>query len=47
MISGNTLTVNLAITFKPAFAGAKNTFGEAQNASADSGWSHLGTWTAQ
>jgi hypothetical protein len=45
-MSGNTLTVNLAITFKAAFAGPKNIYGEAQNPSGDSGWSHLGTWTA-
>jgi hypothetical protein len=45
LMSGNTLTVSLAITFKAAFIGAKNTFGEAQNAAGDSGWSLLGSWT--
>jgi hypothetical protein len=43
--SGNTLTLNLALTFQPAFAGAKNVYMEVQNASLDSGWSLEGNWT--
>jgi hypothetical protein len=44
--SGNTLTLNLAITFEAAFAGAKGVFMEVQNATQDSGWSKQGEWTA-
>src|SRR5262249_53014349 len=43
--SGNNLTVNLAITFTSAFAGAKNVFLEVRNATVDSGWSQVSTWT--
>jgi hypothetical protein len=44
--SGNTLTLNLALTFKPAFAGAKNIFGFAQSVGGlNSGWQFIGTWT--
>jgi hypothetical protein len=46
-MSGNTLMVNLALSFKPAFAGAKNVYIEAQNPTLDSGWVLRGTWTAQ
>ncbi len=46
--SGNTLTVNLALTFKPAFAGSRNVYGYAFTAGGlNTGWSTLGTWTAQ
>jgi hypothetical protein len=44
--SGNTLTLSLAISFQAAFAGAKGIFMEVQNATQDSGWSKLGSWTA-
>ena len=45
-ISGNTATVNLAVTFQPAFTGPKNIYGLAQNiAGHNSGWQTLGTWT--
>jgi hypothetical protein len=44
-LSGNTLTLNLALTFQPPFAGAKNVYMEVQNASLDSGWSLEGNWT--
>jgi hypothetical protein len=40
------LRVNLAITFKPVFAGAKHVFLYADGG-APSGWQDLGTWTAQ
>jgi Zn-dependent metalloprotease len=44
--SGNTLTVNLAMTFKAAFGGAKNIYMYAANATgANSGWQDRGDWT--
>jgi len=44
--SGNTLTLNLAITFQPGFAGAKNAYGDAMAAGGiNSGWQTLGSWT--
>jgi hypothetical protein len=43
--SGTTLTLNLAITFETAFAGAKNVYMYAQNATLNSGWVQRGTWT--
>jgi hypothetical protein len=42
--SGNNLTLNLALTFNPAFAGAKNIYMETENATLDSGWVKLGAW---
>jgi hypothetical protein len=45
-LSGNTLTLNLAMTFKPAYAGAKNIYMHAIDISgSNSGWQPLGTWT--
>ncbi len=44
-VSGTTLTVNLAMTFKPAFAGAKNIFMFATNGTVNSGWQDRGDWT--
>jgi hypothetical protein len=44
--SGNTLTWNVPMTFKPAYAGAKNTFLRAIDmAGTTSGWQQLGSWT--
>jgi len=44
--SGNNLTVTLALTFKPAFAGAKNIYMDVvNNANALSGWQAEGAWT--
>ena len=44
--SGNSLTLNLAMTFKAAYAGAKNVYMYAQNAGGvNSGWQARGTWT--
>ncbi|HLK21289.1 MAG TPA: hypothetical protein VKT81_20200, partial [Bryobacteraceae bacterium] len=43
--SGNLLTLTLAVTFTPAFDGAKFTIAEVQNASRNSGWAALGSWT--
>src|SRR5439155_1019874 len=46
--SGNNLTVNLAITFTGAFAGAKTTsMGVINNAGVFSGWQSKGVWTVQ
>ena len=44
-LSGNTLRVNLALSFQPAYAGAKNVYLFAHNASGNSGWEQLGAWT--
>ena len=45
-LSGNTLTLNLAMTFAPAFAGAKTVYlYGANSAGANSGWRSLGAWT--
>jgi hypothetical protein len=43
--SGNTLTVNLAVTFKAAFNGAKNIFMYGTNGTLASGWQDRGDWT--
>jgi hypothetical protein len=46
LLSGNTLTLNLAMTFAPAYAGAKNIYMYAVDVSgSNSGWQTLGTWT--
>jgi hypothetical protein len=46
MLSGNTLTLNLAMTFAPAYAGAKNVYLYAADVSGSNcGWQQLGTWT--
>ncbi len=46
LLSGNTLTLNLAMTFQAAFAGTKNIYQYAGDLSgADSVWQELGTWT--
>jgi len=44
-VAGNRLTWNLALTFKPAFAGAKTVFMFGTNGTANSGWQNRGTWT--
>ena len=44
--SGNNLTLNLTVTFKPGFIGAKNVYMEVfNNANVSSGWQSKGTWT--
>jgi len=43
--SGNTLTLSLAVTFKPAFAGDKNIYLYASTGTANSGWQDRGDWT--
>jgi hypothetical protein len=42
--AGNNLALNLALTFKAAFAGAANIYMEA-NDGVDSGWLQKGSWT--
>jgi len=43
--SGNNLTLNLALTFLPAFSGTQNTWLEVSDAAGDSGWQQRGSWT--
>jgi hypothetical protein len=43
--SGNTLTVDLALTFLAAFSGAKNIYMDVFDGKNDSGWGQHGTWT--
>jgi hypothetical protein len=44
--SGSNLTVNLVLSFKPAFGGAKNVYMDAIDGyTLDSGWQQKGTWT--
>jgi hypothetical protein len=43
---GTTLTINVALTFKSPFTGAKTSFAIATDAaSQSSGWQVVGTWT--
>jgi hypothetical protein len=43
--SGNTLTLNLALSFAPAFAGTQNIYMYVQNATLSNGFTQEGTWT--
>ena len=44
--SGNTLTLQVTVTFKPAYAGAKNVYMHAVDVSgANGGWQQRGAWT--
>jgi hypothetical protein len=44
--SGTNLTVNLALSFKPSFGGAKNVYMDAVDGYIlDAGWQQKGTWT--
>ena len=44
--SGSNLTVTMALTFKPAFSGAKNIYMDVvNNGSVASGWQAKGAWT--
>jgi hypothetical protein len=46
MWSGNSLTLNLAMTFAPGYAGTKNIYMYAADVSgSNSGWQTLGAWT--
>src|SRR5581483_10086973 len=43
--AGNTLSVTVALTFTPAFAGVKKLYGDAlDNGNLNSGWQSLGAW---
>jgi len=42
--SGNTLTLNLALTFSAPFAGAKNIYMDVSNSAMSSGWLQMGAW---
>ena len=44
VLSGNTLTLNLPLTFKAGFGGTKNVYVEVLTATDDSGWSLMGAW---
>jgi hypothetical protein len=44
--SGNTLTINAAVRFKPAFNGTKNLSLYAAGSTSNSGWQTRGSWTA-
>jgi hypothetical protein len=44
-VSGNTLTLTLAVTFTPAFAGNRVIFSEARSVTLSSGWQTVGTVT--
>jgi hypothetical protein len=44
-LSGNNLTLNLALSFKPSFAGTQNIYMYVQNATVASGFTQEGTWT--
>ena len=44
--NGNTLTLNVTVTFQPAFSGAKNIYLYAVDVSgSNSGWQQRGAWT--
>ncbi len=45
LLSGNTLTLSLALSFAPAFAGVKNTYMWVQNSTVANGFTQEGTWT--
>ncbi len=45
--TGNTVTLNVAITFTAAFVGTKSFLGLAWDSTAASGWQNLGSWTVQ
>ena len=45
-LSGNTLTLNLAVTFNAAYSGTHNVYLRAVDIKGgNSGWQSLGTWT--
>ena len=45
VLAGNALRLNLALTFADGFAGLKNIYMYAQNATSNSGWIEDGMWT--
>jgi hypothetical protein len=44
-LAGNTLTLNLAVRFKPEYAGSKNIYMYAFAGGVVSGWQDRGDWT--
>ena len=42
--NGNSLTLNLALTFTSAFKGTRNIYAEVYDGTADSGWLQMGSW---
>jgi hypothetical protein len=45
-VTGSVLTLNLAVTFKPSYAGPKNTYLSAESESGDfTDWQQRGSWT--
>jgi hypothetical protein len=42
--SGNNLTVNLAVSFQPAYSGAKNVYSKVTSGTVDGSWGQVGTW---
>jgi hypothetical protein len=44
-LNGNSLTLQLPMTFTPAYAGAKNVYMFANNGTVGSGWQTRGSWT--
>jgi hypothetical protein len=44
-LSGKNLTVNAALSFKPAFVGIKTIYASANSATLNSGWQTAGSWT--
>ena len=45
-LAGSTLTLNVSLTFRPGFGGAKTVYLYAADAGANTGWVARGTWTA-
>jgi hypothetical protein len=45
-ISGNTLTLNLSVTFFAAFKGAKNVYTEAISPAGTAPWQQKGAWSS-
>jgi hypothetical protein len=45
VISGNNLTLTVALTFQPGFPGAKTVYLSAADANSNTGWVARGTWT--
>jgi hypothetical protein len=45
-VAGNLLTLNLALSFQPAFAGAKNVYMDAVSSYGALSWTQEGTWTS-
>ena len=43
--AGTSMTVSVALAFKPAFVGAKTLLVYVNSATANTGWQSMGTWT--